>query len=136
MWFVLVLRRKKLTRWDADWIHKGLAPSLLYKVEVHGAQSKRKILWGGRQMMEGEGWSKCCQELPPLSLRVTQWSLDIVWSCRGSHKERSQGSEADLCGPYSGPLFLSPFLLLPIPSPSLSCFPKYFQERKSGQQRY
>lgn len=136
MWFVWVLRRKKLTRWAADWTHEDLAPSPLGRVEVRGAPSQREILWGGRRMMERGGWSGCCQELPLLSLRVTQWPLDIVWSCRGSHKGHSQGSEPDLCGPHSGPLSLSPFSLLPIPSPSPCCCPKYFLERKSGQQRY
>lgn len=48
----------------------------------------------------------------------------------------SQENETDLCGPCSGPLFLSPLLFLYIPAPSPSCFPKYFLERKPGQQRY
>lgn len=64
-------------------------------------------------MAEGAGREQMLQEPPPLSLKVTQWSLDIVWSSRGSHKGHSQGNGVDLCGPRAGPLFLTPFLLPP-----------------------
>lgn len=87
-------------------------------------------------MAEGAGREQMLQELPPLSRKVTQWSLDIVWSSRGSRKGHSQGNGVDLCGPRAGPLFLTPSLLLLMLSPSPSSFPKYFLERKSGQQRY
>lgn len=48
LWFVSVLGAgaggKKLTSRDEDWAHEGLAPSSPCKLEVHGAQSQRKVL--------------------------------------------------------------------------------------------
>lgn len=68
-------------------------------------------------MAAGAGRAQMLQELPPLSLKVTQRSLDIVWSSRGSHRGHSQGNGVDRCGPCAGPLLLTPFLLLPTLSP-------------------
>lgn len=63
----------------------------------------------------GGGWSGCCQELPLLSLRVTQQPLDIIGPAEEATKGHSQ--EVSLIyGPTQVPLFLSPFLS----SPSLS----------------